>query len=214
MAKINNNISFTSKIIITSFPKFQALNGIRYGAREFITPCRPDKTTPILLLEKMVNKQTRTCTSINLIVRPKDSTDVFIKPIHLHHETNLQKLGPFLRRMIDGDEDIQSIIMWGYKNIKGYKGLKLFEKSLEILSKEKEVTYFKGHSLKLNAETNARYTNQGDIMYLAPKSWENPSLTPLNDTDMKNFYQDYHIAASERLIFNPPALRDTFTSLI
>ena len=204
MAKINNNISFTSKIIVTNFLNFRDLNGIQYKANELITPCIPNQTTPIRLLKQMINKGTKTCTSINLIVRPGDSDEFFIKPVHLFHETHLQTLGSFLRRMIDKNTDIQSIIMWGYKDIKGLKGLKLFDKSLEILSKVREVTYFKGHNPILNVETNACYTNNGDIMYLAPRSFERPTLTALNDIDLEEFYQDHHIAPSDQLIYGNP----------
>lgn len=202
MTKINNNISFTSNIIITSFPKFKTINEIKFGMPGFIMPCLPDKKTPIQMFEKMVNKQTRTCTSVNLIFKPDESKNVLTAPIHLFHDTSIHKLVPFLKRMLDKTPNIQSIIMWGYKNIDNYPGEKIFDKTLKILSKEKEVTYFKGHNVPLNIESNAFYTNAGDTMYLAPKSWKDENLTPLNENDLKNFYQEYHIAKNDQLSFD------------
>lgn len=204
MTKVSNNVSFTSQIRVTKFPKFQELNDIRYGMREFITPCLPDKTTKVQTLDRMVNKQTRTCTSINLIFRPNESSELQIKPVHIHHTASIRSLGYFLKNLLKSTPNIESIIMWGYKDVGGEKSKqskKVFDKALEILSKEKEVTYFKGHNIAMDLETNALYTNQGDIMYLAPKSWTYPQASAGNLSDFNGYYKDHHIAKNDELVF-------------
>lgn len=198
-----NNVSFTSKIAVTSYPRFKALNDIKFQMSGFVFPCCPDKTTPVLSFAKMVNKQTRTCTSVNLISQPKETTEHFVAPVHIFHDASVAKVAAFLRRMLDSVPDIKSIIMWGHANLPEYQSEKLFDTAFETLSKHSEVTYFKGHNVTLKAETNAFYTNEGDVMYLAPKSWENESLTPQNETELRDFYDDYHIASRDSLVFEP-----------
>ena len=168
-------------------------------------PCMPNKTTKVPSLNRMVNKMTRTCTSINLIFRPNESNELQIKPVHIYQEASIRSLGPFLKKLVESTPNIQSIIMWGYKNVGGDTGRaskKVFDKAFEILSKEKEVTYFKGHGIPLEAETSAMYTNQGDIMHLAPKSWKYPNAALENEADLKYFYDDFHIAPPDEVVFD------------
>lgn len=204
MDKINRNISFTSDIKIVGMRKLNEINQLKLWAPGHIFPIKPNINTRVKIYENTADLGSRTCTSIHIIGKPEGSSSLKDYPVHIFDTATIGGVTSYVKKMLKAAENIQSILAWGFKDMldEAPKTKKIFETALNILSEENEVTYFKGHSTLYDGETNAVFKGSENTMYLCPRSLVDDYFIPSNEEELKYLYEDYHIAASDKLDFS------------